>query len=172
MVLHLREKKRNLCHNRDFPLFSTDSFYKRLKTLHWSKTFFLSSTLMNVWSSGSNYHWKEARHKVTDFNLPACSIKIWIKQKTYYHLYAWNSAPKSEKGNSLWNTHWCTWRKSVHMCKFQNRQKRNIRKVYMYCNISSQWKKKTIWLTKQQLQHLVALGEYMYIACRTRFLKT
>ena len=81
---------------------------------------------------------------MTDFNLPACSIKIWINQKTYYHLYAWNSAPESEKGNSLWNTQWCTWRKSVHMCKFQNRQKRNIRKVYMYCNISSQWKKKNL----------------------------
>ena len=33
-------------------------------------------------------------------------------------------------------------------------------------------RKKKIWLTKQQLQHFVALGEYMYIACRTRFLKT
>ena len=32
--------------------------------------------------------------------------------------------------------------------------------------------RKKIWLTKQQLQHFVALGEYMYIACRTRFLKT
>ena len=33
-------------------------------------------------------------------------------------------------------------------------------------------RKKKIWLTKQQLQHFVALGEYMYIACRTRFLRT
>ena len=28
---------------------------------------------------------------ITDFNIPACSIKIWINQKTNYRLFAWNS---------------------------------------------------------------------------------
>ena len=46
MVLHLREKKRNLCHNRDFPLLSTDSFYKRLKHCTEAKP---SSVPQNWW---------------------------------------------------------------------------------------------------------------------------
>ena len=67
---------------------------------------------------------------ITDFNIPACSIKIWINQKTNYHLFAWNSAPKSEKGKFLMKYSLKHPWKSIHVRKLKNTQKRSLGKVY------------------------------------------
>ena len=99
---------------------------------------------------------------ITDFNIPACSIKIWINQKTNYHLFAWNSAPKSEKGKFLMKYSLKHPWKSIHVRKLKKHKNEALERFIGIFGVEEK-KQNLVTITASQSKYSIWLAAWYFL---------